>query len=794
MSVHRRFAITPAAVAVAATLLVVSPPGAGAQGVGAQYVTGLSFFNYASEGVTGIFHAPGRSNDLFVSVLDGRILRVDLTNDSVSTFATIPDVHTSFGFSGLLGVAFAPDYATSGRLYAHMSDDPDPSAGVNHRTYVREFVFSDPLSGQPTLSSSSDILRIDQPLHDHNGGFLGFQPGDDSTLWIAVGDGGNDGSNPDPVRTGQNNTDLLGSILRVDVTRDDFPLDPTRNYAIPTNNPYADGSGGAPEVWSYGLRSPWGASFDRANGDFYFGDVGQVTREEVNFQRADAVGGANYGWRVNEGDTPSPFPQDPGDPSPDDPSLVSPIYDYVHTGGYGGGNSQPLTGRSITGGVVYRGPIQELQGVYLFGDWSSRQVWGVQVDRNANGGLGAVVPGTTLNFSETFGRSDVYGGAGSFGDGVTAFGEDSEGNVYFAELDGDIYKICAQCGPGLPDPEPLPQGPRGPLEPLSPMVDTFDIARDYQDGTVGASGIWSGVHNGGFGGPFDADITNDGQLSVGMEPLGWGGGGGDEAPFLFREVDAESLMEVRVKISNQTRGNWSSAGILVRLAGPLDDDDSNDQFLSAHSFRVGTDEQPGDNLQTANIVNGSEGETNQSLDHDLEYIRLVHNGNGEFDVYTSQDGDDWVMREQVSNPNLASGMLEVGLWSGSYPGGLEGGEARFDWAEIVLGTPAGDYNEDDVIDAADFTVWRDSLSDTVAAWAGADGDGDGVVTVSDYDIWRQNYGAVSSTAADSSSGGIPEHRSATLVMVALAIGISLSRQPECRTKWRRNLIEPARSM
>ncbi|WP_197528034.1 PQQ-dependent sugar dehydrogenase [Posidoniimonas polymericola] len=725
--------------------------------------------------MTGISSAPGRPNDLFVSVLDGRILRVDLTDQSVSTFATIPNVYTSFGFTGLLGFTFAPDYPTSGRLFVHTADDPSPTAGVDHRTYVRQYTVSDPLSATPALGGGVDILRVDQPLNDHNGGFLGFKPGDDNNLWIGLGDGGNNGANPDPLRTGQDNTDLLGSILRVDVTRDDFPADPLRSYGIPADNPYAV-SGGAPEVWSYGLRSPWGASFDRDNGDFYFGDVGQVTREEVNFERSDAAGGANYGWRVNEGDAPAPFTQHPGDPSPDDPSLVSPVYDYVHTGGYGGGNSQPFTGRSITGGVVYRGPIEELQGAYVFGDWSSRQVWAMQIDRDANSGRGAVVPGSQINLAETFGRSAVYGDAGGFGDGVTAFGEDLAGNVYFAELDGDLYKICADCGPGLPNPDPPPDGPRGPLEPLAPLSDSFDASHDYKSGAVDPAGIWTGTHNAGFGGPFDSNASNAGELTVGMEPLGWEGGGADTAPFLFREVNAADLMEVRVRISNQTRGNWSSAGILVRLAGAVDDDASNDQFLSAHSFRVGSESDPGDNLQTSNVIEGGEGETTQPVGHDLEYIRLVHNGGGDFDVFTSEDGSDWTLRDELSNPNLAEGVLEVGLWAGSYGGGFEGGEALFDWAEIVLGVPAGDYNEDGRIDAADYVVWRDSEGTSVAAWSGADGNGDGLVTMADYDVWRTNYGAVVVDPFEAPTvEDIPEHHSATLVAIAMIFLVGIRR-------------------
>ena len=306
----------------------------------------------------------------------------------------------------------------------------------------------------------------------------------------------------------------------------------------------------------------------------------------MNFERAGSEGGRNYGWRVKEGSAASPFPQEPGDLPPDDPSFVDPTFDYVHTGGYGGGDSQSFTGRSVTGGYVYRGPIAELQGKYIFGDWSSRQVWAMTIDRDANDGAGGIAPSSRYNLAETFSRTAVYGGNGGFGDGVTAFGEDLAGNLYFAELDGSLYKVCGTCGPGLPEPEPDPAGPRGPMEPLPTLVDNFTTSFNYATGSVPAGGIWTDAHNAGFGDTFTANSTNAGQLTIGMEPVGWGGGNTDNAPFLFREVEAENLLEVRVKISNQSRGNWSSAGILVRAAGALDNDASNDNFLTAHSFRT----------------------------------------------------------------------------------------------------------------------------------------------------------------------------------------------------------------
>ena len=405
--------------------------------------------------------APGRPSDLFAAQIDGTILRVDLTDNSVHPFVTIPNVDTDqiAGMYGFLGFAFHPNYATNGKLYAYVADDEeDPT--VNHRTYIREFTVTNPLSNTPTLGAATNLMRFDQPGLDHKGGYLGFQPGDSNTLWITSGDGQNNDGNPDPTRSGQDPTDLRGSVLRIDITGDDFPADPLRNYKIPANNPYPTGVGGAPEVWNYGLRSPFAASFDRANGDFIWGDVGQVTREELNYEKVGSPGGRNYGWRTMEGTIYGPFAHDPGELPANDPSFTPPIYDYAHTGNYGGGDSDQFGGRSITGGYVYRGPIAELQGTYIFGDWSSRQVWGLKIDRNANGGLGGVVPGSLVDYTTAFERP--VGGLGGFGSGVTAFGEDEAGNLYFSEIGGALYRVCEIGEPGC-GPEPPPPSHRANL-------------------------------------------------------------------------------------------------------------------------------------------------------------------------------------------------------------------------------------------------------------------------------------------------------------------------------------------
>jgi hypothetical protein len=137
---------------------------------------------------------------------------------------------------------------------------------------------------------------------------------------------------------------------------------------------------------------------------------------------------------------------------------------------------------------------------------------------------------------------------------------------------------------------------------------------------------------------------------------------------------------------------------------------------------------------------------------------------------------DWISRTTVTNEALASGLLEVGVWAGSYAGGTSTGTARFDWAEIVLGVPAGDYNEDATIDAADYVVWRNTMGDTVNPWAGADGNGDGMITSDDYDIWRLNFGKTipNLTGVSGSLAGVPEPSGLVFV---LAAGLTLFAMP-----------------
>ncbi|MEM8955363.1 MAG: PQQ-dependent sugar dehydrogenase [Verrucomicrobiota bacterium] len=343
----------------------------------------------------------------------GRIRIFDKTTDTLLTtpFLSIPGVNSN-NEEGLLGLAFHPNYDTNGHFYVYISDN---IGGRITRVIRYTANGTAPFLNATTANASSalDIMRFGQPQGNHNGGWIGFNPtatGDAKFyLYIASGDGGgaddNDAGHTDPGGNSQDITDnLLGKILRIDVgsngNADSFPTgSPSttddKNYAIPPTNPFVNATGDD-EIWSYGLRNPWRCSFDSQTGDFYIGDVGQNAREEIDFQPAlDFAGGTpvapNYGWRLREGEieTPEPVPADPPNPGGAAPSdNVEPIFDYPHANPSPGGaeteladNHEPtgtsrlFQGQSVTGGSVYRGPIQWLRGAYIFGDFVSNRFW-----------------------------------------------------------------------------------------------------------------------------------------------------------------------------------------------------------------------------------------------------------------------------------------------------------------------------------------------------------------------------------------------------------------------------------
>ena len=305
-----------------------------------------------------LLHPPGDFSQWFVVEQAGRILRFDNSSSTstVSDFIDIRsssdpiDVKSDHSETGLLGMAFHPDYG-SGNWFVYLNYMIDGgSAGADYFSVVSRFESKD---NGITLDAtdSVELLRIDQPFTNHNGGHLEFGP--DGYLYIALGDGGAGG---DPGDRSQNMSNLFGNVLRIDV-------DGGSPYGIPVDNPFAgnafcnDGEGIAacPEIFASGLRNPWKFSFDDATGQLWLGDVGQDAVEEINLVEL----GGNYGWRCKEGSQIF-------DPSGNCPAgLIDPVIEYSHS-----------VGNSVTGGLVYRGTlIPELSGRYVFADYAQGKIF-----------------------------------------------------------------------------------------------------------------------------------------------------------------------------------------------------------------------------------------------------------------------------------------------------------------------------------------------------------------------------------------------------------------------------------
>ncbi len=355
---------------------------------------------------------PGIADELYV--LEQHTARIKRINPVTGQMDPMPildlsDVSTG-NEQGLLGLAFDPDFASNRQFYVNYTNRRGDTVVESYRLSP-ETNIADP-------TTARQILTIDQPQGNHNAGWMDFGPRD-GLLYIATGDGGgaNDSGNghtPGMGNAQDTMNNLLGKMLRIDVRRDDFPNDQERNYAIPTSNPFV-GQPGDDEIWAFGLRNPWRASFDRQTNDLYIADVGQNAREEIDFQRADSAGGENYGWRLREG-----LIATPGVGGPRPPGNIDPIHDYPHTGG-------PDGGFSVTGGYVYRGPIESLQGEYFFADFVTNQIWTLKHD------------GQTA--SEVVNRtSQIVTDSGNL-EQISSFGEDHAGNLYVVSLAGDLFRI-----------------------------------------------------------------------------------------------------------------------------------------------------------------------------------------------------------------------------------------------------------------------------------------------------------------------------------------------------------------
>jgi glucose/arabinose dehydrogenase len=280
---------------------------------------------------------------------------------------------------GLLGLALHPDFHRNGQFFINYTRPK------THETVVSRMRV-DPANRNVADPNFEEVLLvIPQPFQNHNGGPIEFGP--DGKLYIAMGDGG---ARNDPRANGQNRSQLLGTIIRIDVDQKTGDLP----YGIPADNPFAASEGIRPEIFAYGFRNPWRIAFDKETGHLWCGDVGQDLWEEVNIVKA----GGNYGWSVREGS----YSFGNRTPGPDAANAFDPVWAYDHQ-----------AGKSITGGRVYRSKrIPQLYGKYLYADYVSGRIWALT---NQDG------------VKEAIRNEQIVAG----GMPVMAFGEDADGEVYF---------------------------------------------------------------------------------------------------------------------------------------------------------------------------------------------------------------------------------------------------------------------------------------------------------------------------------------------------------------------------
>jgi hypothetical protein len=332
-------------------------------------------------------HAGDGSDRIFIVSQAGHIFvfENDPAVTSADTFLDISARILPGGEQGLLGLAFHPDYPENGYFYVHYIA-PNP-----RRNVISRFTVSAENPDSADAESEVVILTVNQPLTNHNGGQIAFGP--DGYLYISIGDGGGSG---DPGNNAQNRTNMLGSILRIDI---DNP-DEDRQYSIPSDNPFVDNTEGwHEEIYAYGLRNTWRFSFDPETGWLYGGDVGQSAREEINIIES----GRNYGWNIMEGSSCYP----PGTVC-DTTGLTLPIYEY----------QWGVQGRSVTGGYVYIG-------IYFFGDYMFGNVWGLYYD------------GTEVSNVDFFGQ--LTAGQTVL---ISSFGLDQHGELYILGYNtGTIFSV-----------------------------------------------------------------------------------------------------------------------------------------------------------------------------------------------------------------------------------------------------------------------------------------------------------------------------------------------------------------
>jgi glucose/arabinose dehydrogenase len=331
---------------------------------------------------------PGESHDLYVVEKGGRIVLVDDGAPAEEPFLDLSGEVSTGTEQGLLSMAFDPEYERTGRFFVDFTD-------TEGDTRIQAFRRDSEDPGVADPGTRRELLRIDQPFANHNGGLLLFGP--DDLLYVGSGDGGSGG---DPMRNGQDLSTLLGKILRIDP-------DPAggRPYTVPSSNPFVDEEGARGEIYSYGLRQPWRFSFDRVTRALSIGDVGEAAIEEVDLVARGEGRGANFGWSAFEGNEPLNDDQEAPDATP-------PVLTY------------PLDGTcAVTGGYVVRDEsLRSLYGRYLYGDFCAGQLRSFTAR-----------PGREAADDRPLGLDVPQ---------LSSFGEDNRGRIYATSLSGPVYRLA----------------------------------------------------------------------------------------------------------------------------------------------------------------------------------------------------------------------------------------------------------------------------------------------------------------------------------------------------------------
>ena len=410
-----------------AAACAVGSPAARADFTVDRVATGLNQPTYVTQ-------APGDDRNLYVvqrlgtGGTLGDIQRYDPVTQTSSLFLNIGGNAVQDG--GLQAMTFHPDYQTNGLFYV--------TSLVGFTNKVEEYKVAP--AGQPTLQRT--LLQYQNQQTQHTVNWVGFKPGATGAarneLYITTGDGGRQADNPQFANNAANRNVVLGKVLRLNVdpsAPDAYPSDPNKNFAIPAANPFVGQSNALGEVFAYGLRNPFRASFDRATGDLYVGDVGFESREEVDVI-PNGTSGQDFGFGRREGTIATPGAIAGVGTARN--GAIDPIFEQSHADGF----------RSITGGYVYRGPIEELQGKYFSADFVNGRITSFEFDPTTDP---ALFDGTNVT-DVTDETARINGLAGTNIGFVTSFAEDNAGNLYLVSFGngffpplgtGQIYRLTA---------------------------------------------------------------------------------------------------------------------------------------------------------------------------------------------------------------------------------------------------------------------------------------------------------------------------------------------------------------